>query len=447
MQNILKLRSETTTIIRNTLSNLDFVEVETPILYKSTPEGARDYVVPSRVHPGQVYALPQSPQTLKQLLMIGSTDKYFQICKCFRDEDLRADRQPEFSQIDMEVSFTTPEYIKRVVEEILKNTFDLDSSFTLPTMPYPEAMEKYGSDKPDLRFGLEQKSVTDLFVDSEFAVFSKPAKAGGLIKAMFVPESVGTFSRKVTDSFTEVVKPYGGKGVAFFKVVDGARSGGISKFISDEVFTKLGESGNGIWLFFADANHETAHGSADAVRRFIGKEYDLIGKDNVFVWITEWPLFHWNEKEGRLFAKHHPFTKPVEKDLELFFSGSNEELKDIVADAYDVVCNGYELGGGSIRIHDTKMQDQMFKHLGMDQQEIDHQFGFFIEALSYGTPPHGGLALGLDRLLMILAGTDNIRDVIAFPKTTSATDLMAAAPSSPSAEQIKELHFAWVEKK
>jgi len=445
LQNILKLRSQTTTKIRNILAAEGFIEVETPLLYKSTPEGARDYVVPSRVHPGHVYALPQSPQTLKQLLMIGGTDKYFQICKCFRDEDLRADRQPEFSQVDMEVSFASAEYIKNIVEEILKGLFNLSDTFKIPVMPYSEALEKYGTDKPDLRYALEQKSVTEYFSESEFSTFASIAKTQGLIKTMFIPAAISSLSRKVLDGLTAIVRPFKGKGVAFCKVQEGVLSGGISKFITPEIASKLGATENGTHLFFADADHSVAHDCADAVRRYIAKEFNLVGhsRELAFVWVYDFPLFEWSEKDQRLFAKHHPFTKPAEKDLESFFGGDIAALKNAVADAYDVVCNGHELGGGSMRIHDRGTQDQMFKLLGMQEAEIQQQFGFFTEALSYGTPPHGGLAFGLDRLMMILANTENIRDVIAFPKTTSASDLMAAAPSTPSAAQIAELHFSW----
>lgn len=455
LQDILLLRSKTMNRVRNLLSEEDFIEVETPILYKSTPEGARDYVVPSRVHPGHVYALPQSPQTLKQLLMIGGTDKYFQICRCFRDEDLRADRQPEFSQIDIEVSFSTQEYMKNLVEKILKSVFGLADNFTLPMMKYADAMRLYGSDKPDTRFGLAHMVVTDIFKDSEFATFKTVAEANGLIKAIFVPESMGQFTRKDTDAFVEVVKPHGGKGVAFYKTSKGERSTGISKFITDEIETKLfalsETKGDGTWLFFADNNHTTVHACADAMRRNLGTKLNLIeaGKKS-FLWVYEFPLLEWSEEDGRYAACHHPFTMPTREKLDLFmksdYKSGSSALRDLTAEAYDVVCNGYEIGGGSIRIFDQEVQSRMFEVLGFTPEEAKKQFGFFIDALKYGVPPHGGLAFGLDRLMMILSGTDSITDVIAFPKTTSATDLMSQAPSKPGENQLKELHFQWTTK-
>lgn len=452
LQDILLLRSKTMNKVRNILSDEGFVEVETPILYKSTPEGARDYIVPSRVHPGHVYALPQSPQTLKQLLMIGGTDKYFQICRCFRDEDLRADRQPEFSQIDIEVSFSTQEYMKNLIEKVLKGVFSLPENFTLPMMKYVDAMRLYGSDKPDTRFGLSHLVVTDVFKNSEFSTFKAVAEAGGLIKAIFVPDAMGQFTRKDTDAFVEIVKPHGGKGVAFYKTSKGERSTGISKFITDEIEAKLFSQselkGDGTWLFFADNKAATVHACADAMRRNLGVKLNLIDPGmKAFLWVYEFPLLEWSEEDGRYAACHHPFTMPTREKLDTFmkadYKSGNSALRELTAEAYDVVCNGYEIGGGSIRIFDNTVQARMFEVLGFSEDEAKKQFGFFIDALKYGVPPHGGLAFGLDRLMMILAGTDSITDVIAFPKTTSATDLMSQAPSRPSDAQLKELYFKW----
>jgi aspartyl-tRNA synthetase len=458
LQDILSLRSSITQKVRNTLCNEQFIEVETPILYKSTPEGARDYIVPSRVHPGHVYALPQSPQTLKQLLMIGGTDKYFQICRCFRDEDLRADRQPEFSQIDIEVSFPSADYMRNLAGKLMSELYEIGDDFELPMMSYNEAMARYGSDKPDVRFGLEHLNVTDLFSGSSFKTFNDVAANGGLIKAMFVPAAMGIFTRKDTDGFIDVVKPHGGKGVAFFKVTADGRSGGISKFIDDELFAKLdalkleGEGSVGTWLFVADPDAERVHACADALRRFLGKKLEIMKDGYHFLWVYDFPLLEWAEDHGRFVAKHHPFTMPkkelIERFLTMDFSEANrEELANMPAEAYDVVCNGYELGGGSLRIYDQAVQKKMFELLGFSEEDAKKQFGFFIEALNYGTPPHGGIAFGLDRIVMLAAGTDNIRDVIAFPKTNSATDMMSSSPSVPAAAQLEELHFDWTNKK
>lgn len=453
LQDILKLRSEATRRARMALYDLDFIEVETPILYKTTPEGARDYIVPSRVHPGNVYALPQSPQTLKQLLMIANTDKYFQICRCFRDEDLRADRQPEFTQIDIEVSFPTLDYMKNLATHMMKRLFSLPDGFEMRGITYDEVMRDYGSDKPDVRFGLKHMIVTDLFANSSFATFADVAKEKfGMVKALFIPQSMGTLARKEIDALVDVVKPYGGKGVAWFKVENGQLSGGISKFIDENILKELNsrssEKGDGIWFFCADKNFNITHDCADALRRHFGKHFNLINHDEyAFLWVYDFPLFDYDPETDTLGAKHHPFTRPKDEDVDLFYSPDKSKVKDVKAYAYDIVCNGYELGGGSMRIFDNKQQSRMFEILGFTPEDAEHQFGFFIEALKYGTPPHAGMAFGMDRIVMQLAKTDSIRDVIAFPKTASATDLMASSPSAPKEEQTKELGFAWIKGK
>jgi len=450
LQDMLTLRSKAMRRAREALYDLDFTEVETPILYKTTPEGARDYIVPSRVHPGKVYALPQSPQTLKQLLMIANTDKYFQICRCFRDEDLRADRQPEFTQIDIEVSFPTLDYMKNLATHVVKKMFDMPADFQMRSISYDEVMRDYGSDKPDVRFDLKHMIVTDLFQGSAFTTFAEVAShKGGLIKAMFVPSQMGTLARKDIDALVEIVKPYGGKGVAWFKVEAGALSGGVSKFIDPALLSKLSErselKGDGLWFFVADKKEGVVQDSADALRRHFGKTFKLYDPMTyAFLWVYDFPLFDYDEDAGTLGAKHHPFTRPKDEDVELYYFSDKSKIKDVKAYAYDIVCNGYEIGGGSLRIFDNKQQSRMFELLGLSPEEAQHQFGFFIEALKYGTPPHAGMAFGMDRLCMLLAHTDSIRDVIAFPKTASATDLMASAPSTPNPAQCKELGFQWL---
>ncbi len=442
LQNMLALRSKAARDFRNALYDENFVEVETPILYKSTPEGARDYVVPSRVHPGKVYALPQSPQTLKQLLMIGGADKYFQLVKCFRDEDLRADRQPEFSQVDIEVSFSSQEYMRNLATYLIRKVFNQSDNFKLPIMSYKEAMDRYGSDKPDLRFGLEHKVVNAVFKDSGFGIFANVAEKG-LIKGIFLSTSEGELPRKEIDALAEVVKPFGGKGVAWFKTKGEEISGGISKFITPEMLSQLketfGANEDGLFLFFGSDNHGIVHNCADATRRHLGKHCNLIKDGYAFLWVNDFPLLEYDEELGRFFACHHPFTQPHEEDLDKFLSGDKEALRSCRAEAYDLVINGYEAAGGSMRIYDQNVQRKMFEVLGFTEEEAKSQFGFFIEALSYGTPPHGGIAFGFDRCVMLLAGTENIRDVIAFPKTASAQDLMSGAPSVPNSAQWDEL--------
>jgi len=454
-QHILQTRSQAMNIVRNTLHDLRFIEVETPILYKATPEGARDFLVPSRIHPHKVYALPQSPQMLKQLLMIGGTDRYFQICKCFRDEDFRADRQPEFTQIDIECSFAGPAYIKALAEKLLTKFYHLQEGFELQVMKYKDAMMNYGCDKPDIRFGLKHHNITDAFKGSDFTVFSSVADTG-LIKAIFLPETAGTLARKELESLVEMVKSVGGKGMAWAKY-DGSENwtSGIAKFITPQIAKALNDSlkenegleGAGTWLFFGDLKADLAHQGADHVRRYLGEKCELYNEsDMAFIWIDEFPLFEYDDEDGRFYAKHHPFTMPHEEDKEKFLSGTKADWESCRAAAYDVVLNGYELGGGSARIYDAKIQEQMFHILGMDKDEVQRQFGFFVEALGYGTPPHAGIAFGLDRMVMLLMNIKNISDVIAFPKTTSATDLMSGAPTAPNPDQLKELSFDWNKK-
>ena len=450
LQNILKLRSDVSSRARKALLNENFIEVETPILYKSTPEGARDYLVPSRVHPGQVYALPQSPQTLKQLLMIGGTDRYFQIAKCFRDEDLRIDRQPEFTQIDIEVSFCELEYIKNLSRMLMANVFDIpEEKLNFQTITYQECLDLYGSDKPDTRFGLIHQNFTDLFLESDFAVFKSIAESNGLIKGIFLSSDVGELARKDIDGLTNVVKPYGGKGVAFFKVNGDEVSGGISKFITEDmkkIFAAKQDSSNGMWLFSADTEKSRAHACMDAVRKFLGNKFKLHADGYNFLWVDNFPLFEWDADANLLIPMHHPFTMPSKQNLEAFLTGKPEELKEMTAECYDVVCNGYELASGSLRIFDPKIQQRMFELLGLTPEEAKEKFGFFIEALKYGTPPHGGIAFGLDRIIMLLAKSDNIKDVVAFPKTTSASDLMSNCPSRPIEGQLEELGICVLKK-
>ena len=444
LQSILDLRSRTAKKIREILYEYDFTEVETPLLYKSTPEGARDYIIPSRVSPGKVYALPQSPQTLKQLIMIGGMERYFQLAKCFRDEDLRADRQPEFTQLDIEVSFSTQDSIKDLASTLVKEIFPLPTGhLSMETMSYQKAMELYGTDKPDTRFTLTHLNATSLFQQGQLEIFSTISKAKGLIKAIFIPERVGELPRKGLDALTDVVKPLGGKGVAWFRLREGTPSGGISKFITDEELKGLQQlsqsTENGLYLFFAHKDPSVAHVCADATRRYLGRKLNLIQEGHHFLWINDFPLLEYSSKDERFYARHHPFTRPSKEYLNLFLNGNFEDLVQVKADAYDLVVNGHELAGGSMRIYDQQVQRRMFEILGFSDEDAQRQFGFFLEALQYGTPPHGGIAFGFDRMVMLLAQTENIRDVIAFPKTTSANDLMSDSPSPAQAKQLEEL--------
>ncbi|WP_332647239.1 aspartate--tRNA ligase [Lysinibacillus sp. 54212] len=441
-----KMRSDVTVTIRNFLQREGFLEVETPILTKSTPEGARDYLVPSRVHEGEFYALPQSPQLFKQLLMVSGFEKYFQIARCFRDEDLRADRQPEFTQVDIETSFMTMDEIiemnERLIQEVMKNVKGVEVSAPFPRMSYKEAMDRFGSDKPDVRFGLELVQLSDIVKDSSFKVFTGAIEAGGEVKAINVKGAAEKFSRKDIDALGEFVSIYKAKGLAWLKVTEEGLNGPIAKFFEGEMAEGLiermkAEPGD-LLLFGADKSNVVAD-ALGALRLKLGKELELIDESQfAFLWVVDWPLFEYDAEEGRYYAAHHPFTRPFDEDLELMDTNPAE----VRAQAYDIVLNGYELGGGSLRIFEPELQNKMFKLLGFSEEEAREQFGFLLEAFEYGVPPHGGLAFGLDRFVMLLAGRTNLRDTIAFPKTATASCLLTSAPSSVSAAQLEELSLA-----
>ncbi|MCG3400931.1 aspartate--tRNA ligase [Staphylococcus massiliensis] len=443
LANTMKMRSQITRSFRNYLDDNGFFDVETPILTKSTPEGARDYLVPSRVHDGEFYALPQSPQLFKQLLMISGLDRYYQIVKCFRDEDLRADRQPEFTQVDIEMSFVDQEDVIQMGEEMLqqvvKDVKGKDITTPFPRMTYDEAMARYGSDKPDTRFGMELQDVSELGEIMDFKVFKGAVESGGQVKAIVVEDAAKDYTRKDIDALTEFVNIYGAKGLAWVKVVDDGLSGPIARFFEEPHVEKLqaltnAKSGD-LVLFVADQKDVVAQ-SLGALRTKLAKERELYDPEQLnFLWVTDWPLFEYDDEEHRYVAAHHPFTAPKDEDLDKL--SSNPE--DAQAKAYDVVLNGYELGGGSIRIHDGDIQSQMFKALGFSEEEAQKQFGFLLEAFKYGAPPHGGIALGLDRLVMLLSGRSNLRDTIAFPKTASASCLLTDAPGEVSERQLDEL--------
>lgn len=441
-----KMRHNVSKSIRNFLDEKGFLDVETPILTKSTPEGARDYLVPSRVHEGEFYALPQSPQIFKQLLMVSGFDRYYQIARCFRDEDLRADRQPEFTQVDIEMSFMSQDEIMSLMEEmmtrIMKETKGVDLTLPLPRMTFDEAMSRYGSDKPDTRFGLELVNVSELVKDSGFKVFSGAVQNGGEVKVINVKGAAASYSRKDIDALTEFVSQYGAKGLAWLKVEEQELKGPISKFFPSEEqasLKTLSEAEPGDLLLFVADKKQVVADALGALRLKLGKELGLIDESKFnFLWVVDWPLVEYDEEAGRYFAAHHPFTMPARKDLELFETNPG----GMKAQAYDLVLNGYELGGGSIRIFEKEIQQKMFKLLGFSEEEAVEQFGFLLEAFEYGTPPHGGIALGLDRLVMLLAGRTNLRDTIAFPKTASASDLLTHAPSEVSTAQLTDLHLA-----
>lgn len=441
-----KMRSDVTRTIRNFLQNEGFLEVETPILTKSTPEGARDYLVPSRVHEGEFYALPQSPQLFKQLLMVAGFEKYFQIARCFRDEDLRADRQPEFTQVDIETSFLTQEEVlemnERLIQAVMKEVKGIDIPAPFQRMKYQEAMDRYGSDKPDVRFGLELVALNDIFEGCNFKVFADTVAQGKQVKSINIKGAADKYSRKDMDELTKFVGIYGAKGLAWLKVTEEGLNGPIAKFFDEALaaalIERMGAEVGDILVFVADKAAVVA-ASLGALRTKLGQDLNLIDESQfAFLWITDWPLFEYSEEDGRYYAAHHPFTRPFDEDIALM----DTDPAAVRAQAYDIVLNGYELGGGSLRIYERDLQEKMFALLGFSEEEAQAQFGFLLEAFEYGVPPHAGLAFGLDRFVMLLAGRTNLRDTIAFPKTASASCLMTEAPSEVSPEQLSELSLA-----
>jgi aspartyl-tRNA synthetase len=442
MQRTLLLRAKAAKVFRDFLGQHEFVEVETPILTKSTPEGARDYLVPSRVHPGEFFALPQSPQIFKQLLMVGGLERYYQIARCFRDEDLRADRQPEFTQVDIETSFVSQDQLLALMEQLMVQLFRECMDVQLPTpfqrLSYSEAMGSYGSDKPDLRFGLKLVDVSDVVQTSAVKVFASVVASGGVVKAINA-KGCSDWSRKELDDLTPFAAKYGGKGLAYIVIKDGEWKGPIVKFLSPEEIAslteRLGATEGDVLLFSAD-KPKVVHDVLGNLRLKLGKELGLIDESVFkFAWVVDFPLLGWDEEDARWVAEHHPFTRPREEDLPLFESNPGA----IRAQAYDLVLNGYEIGGGSMRIYKREIQEKMFTTLGLTMEEAYEKFGFLLDAFDYGTPPHGGIAFGFDRLVMLLAGRTNLRETIAFPKTASASDLLSGAPSKVEDKQLQQL--------
>ena len=444
--NNLVLRHKVAQVMRNFLDQENFLEIETPILGKSTPEGARDYLVPSRVHPGNFYGLPQSPQLYKQLLMVSGMDRYYQIAKCFRDEDLRADRQPEFTQVDMELSFVDIDDVmdinERMMQKVFKDLMNVDIQLPLPRMTYAEAMERFGSDKPDVRFGMELKNISDVVAGTEFVVFKSALEAGGSVRAINA-KGCGSFPRKKIDSLVEFVKTYRAKGLAWIAInEDGTLKTQIAKFFTPEKLQEIVDAMEGkpgdLILICADQD-KVVFDSLGALRLELSRMLELTKADDfAFLWVTEFPMLEWDEEAGRYVAVHHPFTAPMDEDIDLIETNPGA----VRAKAYDIVLNGYELGGGSIRIHRREIQQKMFELLGFTQEDAQERFGFLLDAFKYGVPPHGGLAFGLDRIIMLMSGATSIRDVIAFPKVKDASCPMTAAPGLVEEKQLDELGIA-----